>query len=192
MRGGVDRTSSSEALCSWFEPHSISKDTTSLPRSPRGSSRSRAHPQISQLSEMGGVIPKNKSRADANIVLQLPPAGVMKSAETDIIHLVAMIRTAYWSTLKTLSCFKMRHGSAPLPLVRDSRREDLPRVRLPRHHEWSRPSQSGQSGGGNKATQTRNGCTCCHSHGKHTTVKNIGCPLLMKMLCNFLSPCMFF
>ena len=33
--------------------HSISKNTTSLPRSPRGSPRSRAHPRISELSVRG-------------------------------------------------------------------------------------------------------------------------------------------
>ena len=35
--------------------YSISKNTFSLPRSPRGSPRSRAHPRISELSERGGV-----------------------------------------------------------------------------------------------------------------------------------------
>ena len=35
--------------------HSISINTTSLPRNPRGSPRSRALPQISKWSERGGV-----------------------------------------------------------------------------------------------------------------------------------------
>ena len=54
-RGGVDRAFSSDALGLWFEPHSISKNTTSLPQSPIGSLRSRAHTRISELSERGGV-----------------------------------------------------------------------------------------------------------------------------------------
>ena len=48
-RCGADRAFSSDALVSWFEPHSISKNTTSLPRSLRGSSRKRAHPLISEF-----------------------------------------------------------------------------------------------------------------------------------------------
>ena len=38
--------------------HPISKNTTSLPQSPKGSPRSRAHPRNSELSERGGVKPK--------------------------------------------------------------------------------------------------------------------------------------
>ena len=65
-RGGVDRDFSSDALGSWFELHSISKNATSLPKSPWGSSRSRAHPRISELSERGGV----KQKAPNSIVVE--------------------------------------------------------------------------------------------------------------------------
>ena len=61
-RCGVDRASSSDALVSWFEPHSISKNTTSLPRSLRGSSRSCAHPRISEWSERGGQTKKENNK----------------------------------------------------------------------------------------------------------------------------------
>ena len=50
-RGGVDTASSSDALGSWFEPHSTSKNTTSLSEAieaPQG-----ADPPISELSEKG-------------------------------------------------------------------------------------------------------------------------------------------
>ena len=47
--------------------HSISKNTTSLSQSPRGSLRSRAHPQNSELSRRGGVKQINKKISSSSI-----------------------------------------------------------------------------------------------------------------------------
>ena len=58
---GVDRDSSSDARGSGFKPRPLHfKNTASLPRSPTGSPRIRAHPQISELSIRGGVKQTNK------------------------------------------------------------------------------------------------------------------------------------
>ena len=52
---GVDRDSSSDARGSGFKPRPLHfKNTASLPRSPTGSPRIRAHPQISELSKRDG------------------------------------------------------------------------------------------------------------------------------------------
>ena len=52
--GRVDRASFSDVLGLGFN-HAPSENTTSLPRSPRGSPRSRAYYRISELNEGGGV-----------------------------------------------------------------------------------------------------------------------------------------